>query len=213
MAISAYDWNVVIAGSWNRAILTPQGIGKFVFGLTDSTSLQLELSINSIDPPRVTYDDVSVRVFSNRIILDCATCSDVNMDKSLRYGRTSLSQLIYTPVQAAGFNFRYRFRDSGTIDLTKSLMQSTNYMSKYDYTPVSSNVIRAIKYEAGTLNIQTDWEGDDKFALLFNFHFNSLQPESLQSWLNPNFTDIRSTIDNIKAELLNGLDQETDEDE
>ena len=37
MTVEALDWNVVVAGFWNPAILTPSGIARRLFGLPEET--------------------------------------------------------------------------------------------------------------------------------------------------------------------------------
>ena len=43
MPLEPYDWNVVLLGHWNRAILTPQGISERLFQLLSETEIGIEV--------------------------------------------------------------------------------------------------------------------------------------------------------------------------
>jgi hypothetical protein len=53
MPLKPYDWNVVVLGHWNQAILTPQGIAERLFQLPSETEIGIEVPMDAIGPFRV----------------------------------------------------------------------------------------------------------------------------------------------------------------
>ena len=60
MNINPFDWNVVIVGYWNRAILTPAGVGRRLFGLEEGNPVLVEVPMNGLGPHRVKYSDLTI---------------------------------------------------------------------------------------------------------------------------------------------------------
>ena len=54
MLLEPGDWNVVIVGHWNRAILTPQGIATRLLQLPPETEIGIEVPMDAIGPYRVS---------------------------------------------------------------------------------------------------------------------------------------------------------------
>jgi hypothetical protein len=53
MELEPFDWNVVIAAYWNRAILTPNGIAKRLFKIPEGTAMEVEVPVDLLEPPQV----------------------------------------------------------------------------------------------------------------------------------------------------------------
>jgi hypothetical protein len=57
MALSPERWSVVIIGRWNRAILTPAGIAKRVFGEPETKLMDVEVPLDGLSPYRVRHPE------------------------------------------------------------------------------------------------------------------------------------------------------------
>ncbi len=55
-----FDWDVVVVGFWNPAILTPAGIWKRLFELEQGTPVELEVPIDGLAPYRVSHEEITV---------------------------------------------------------------------------------------------------------------------------------------------------------
>ena len=116
-----WNWDIVLLGLWNRAILTPAGIAQRVFGLqepgtavvgADSTKienafpLEIQFAIDWNFPPRVAYEGVVVSVFGDRIIFGPKSSKHDSLNIALGYAQNILKSLPETPVSAIGVNLR-----------------------------------------------------------------------------------------------------------
>lgn len=107
MPIEPTDWNVVIIGAWNRAILTPSGIAKRLLGLPPNTAIEVFVPLDVYAPFKVSHDGVSVIAANDRLIVGPEKSDDTGMKKAMMVARKALESLPETPVSAAGFNFKY----------------------------------------------------------------------------------------------------------
>jgi len=101
------DWSVVVVGRWNRAILTPAGIGKRVLGVDAGTPLEVMVAIDAIAPPLVKHDKMTVVADSDRLTIQLAVCAFDELVRACSLARNALKQLPETPLAAVGFNVRY----------------------------------------------------------------------------------------------------------
>src|SRR6516165_8300462 len=70
MPLVPCEWNVVVMGRWNRAILTPQGIATRLFQLPLNTSIGVEVPMDGIGPYRVSHDRLVVMVSEAWLIVE-----------------------------------------------------------------------------------------------------------------------------------------------
>src|SRR4051812_23085230 len=106
MPLEPYDWNVVVLGRWNRAILTPQGIGSRLFQLPPETDIGIEAPMDAIGPYQVSHDDVTVMVSGAQLIVEARENNFPGLERAIRVARRAMESLPETPVVAGGFNVR-----------------------------------------------------------------------------------------------------------
>jgi hypothetical protein len=53
-----FNWDVVIVGFWNRAILTPNGIAKRLFKLPEGSGIEVLVPVNSLEPSQVKHNGI-----------------------------------------------------------------------------------------------------------------------------------------------------------
>ncbi|MBN2373783.1 hypothetical protein JXL19_08350 [bacterium] len=82
MGLNPYDWNVVVAGYWNRAILTPAGIARRLFGLEPNIPVMIEVPIDGLAPYRVTHEDLTVTAVMGRLTIYANTPSFKILDSA-----------------------------------------------------------------------------------------------------------------------------------
>ena len=67
--LNPVDWSVVVAGRWNRAILTPAGIVQRVFKESPDIPMVIEVPIDMLAPPKIGLNDVSVVADWSRLVI------------------------------------------------------------------------------------------------------------------------------------------------
>ncbi len=108
MSIVSEEWSVVILGAWNRAILTPAGISKRLFGLPKGTQVEVMVPLDVLAPFKVRHEDTSVAAAADRLIINPSKCNYTNMQKPMNIACKALGNLPETPVSAAGYNFKFK---------------------------------------------------------------------------------------------------------
>src|SRR5438128_129219 len=106
MPLETYDWNVVVLGHWNRAILTPQGIASRLFQLPPETEIGIEVPMDAIGPFRIANGDLTVMVGTSQLMVEARENNFSSLERAMRVARRAMENLPETPVVAAGFNIR-----------------------------------------------------------------------------------------------------------
>src|ERR1051326_5820594 len=108
MPAEAFEWTVVVVGAWNRAILTPSGVARHLFGLEGEPVVQVELPLEYQGPIKISYGSLTVVPATDRIIVEMGDATYDNLGAACEIARRALEGLPETPVRAAGINLRYR---------------------------------------------------------------------------------------------------------
>lgn len=106
MPLEPCDWNVVILGHWNPAILTPNGIAERLFELPSETEVGIAVPMDAIGPFRVSHGDLAVMVGGGRLMVEATENNFPSLERAMRVARRAMGSLPETPVVAAGFNVR-----------------------------------------------------------------------------------------------------------
>ncbi|MFP4499653.1 MAG: hypothetical protein ACLFTT_01510 [Candidatus Hydrogenedentota bacterium] len=193
-------WDITLVGHWNRAILVPAGIGKRLFGLTDPKMLEIEVPLDGIEPYRVTYQDVSVRVYSTRLIIDARMPEWGILSRALEVAVRALRDLPETPVTAVGINVRYTV-PAGNGELYDALLTPINSLSDIGLVSARFRIERGLKWNGGLLNLSSDMKEDEgQMSLFFNFHKEADDKENhrpLLDWLGQDIQVIKDYVTRI----------------
>jgi hypothetical protein len=117
MPLTRHDWNVVVVGRWNRAILTPQGVATRLFNIApdDPVPLLVEFPLDALGPFRLTHNELVVMVTDQQLIVESQARDLPGLHRAMEVAIRALRQLPETPVTAAGFNIRYRVETHAAI--------------------------------------------------------------------------------------------------
>lgn len=101
--------NLVIAGAFNPAILTPQWILQHVMGREPGEEIPVELlaPINGTGPTRFTFEDFSYTPTSQRLVVYLGALDEQAANERVSRVARILELLPHTPIAAVGFNFAY----------------------------------------------------------------------------------------------------------
>lgn len=182
------DWNVVIAGSWNRAILTPNGIAKRLFKLPEGTGIQVLVPVDLLQPPKVKHGGIVATVDERRLIIGTETPTWEALAKAMQTGCNALADLPETPVLAAGVNVRFEIRDcvSQVEDIVQCVLDT--HLSDAGYEIVTTGLTRSLRvkddvFKEGVLNLSLHKKEPGSMRMEVNFHRDSKTPADLIKWL------------------------------
>ena len=200
MNFKPFDWNVVVRGAWNRAILTPHGVGRLVFGLPKGTPVVVEVPVNVPgSPQRVRYEGIVVSVVPGSLLIEPDPCDYDLLDRARQCACRAMKALSVTPFSAAGFNVRYRSEDPPS-DLLRTIQCDVDHIvSELGLKIVGRKLYRTLDWQDGEINLEIDADKEGAVALVLNFHKGSEEHEVLMAWLS-------LSMDRVKAEVARVLE-------
>ena len=208
MASEPIDWDVIVVGHWNRAILTPNGIAKRLFKLPEGTGIEVSIPVNLLGPVQVKHDGVAVRVEAQRIIVAPERPSYDALKKAMATACNALKNLPETPVFAAGFNIRFEVRAEGLplpLDKIGETALDTE-LSDAGYEIVSRGLTRRIRlkgstFEEGVVNLLVLKDETKPVRIELNFHRDSNTVADLVRWLDIPEQDLKEGVSKILANV------------
>lgn len=201
MKVEAYDWNVIVTGFWNRAILNPAGIAKRVFGLKDGTPLEVAIALDGLGPPRVRYEGITVISNTGRLVISVDDNKYTNVDKARKMAIKAINSLPETPLTAAGINIRFRVQEPPESIIVATSSEIDNLLSDNAFIIDERKLHRSLKWKDGFLNVNIIYKNDLKVEL--NFHRTSSKPEELVAWLNEPIAEVIETINTLFDRVIN----------
>lgn len=184
MATLPFEWNLVIVGSWNEAILTPDGIRMRLYQLPEGTPLEVQVAVDRPAPLRVHHNGLTVTPSSSVLIISVDVCDLESMQRACALAKNALYSLPETPLIAGGINFRYRVEElpDGLLDLIETPIDGSFSDSKYE---IKKRVIkRSLGLEPGEINVEISQEQTTEATILVNFHLDSQERNGLENWLS-----------------------------
>ena len=202
MALSPIDWNVVVIGRWNRAILTPAGIGKRLFGVAEGTPLEVMLAIDAIAPPRVAHEGIVVTAGSDRLIIQPSKCTFAELGRARELARKALRDLPETPVSAVGLNVKYKLEEP--LDEIVHVVESSwdNLLSDKDYRIRERSVSRSLAWDDASINIGVSMKDNSEQFVQFNFDFRSDDVELHAGWLETPIETVEAKVKSLLNETM-----------
>ena len=98
MEYERFNWNSIIRGAWNRAILTPSWISTNLFGLPVGAAIEVYVPINMLGPSRVKHEDLIVAVGEGFLEVTTDTPNFDVFSRVKRLGIEVLNKLPVTPL-------------------------------------------------------------------------------------------------------------------
>ena len=205
-----FNWDVVIVGFWNRAILTPNGIAKRLFKLPEGSGIEVLVPVNSLEPSQVKHNGIFVRVEKSQLIIGTDKPSYEELIKVMKTGCNALQDLPETPVFAAGFNVRFKIDDYPEFEeITQSSIDTQ--ISDAGYEIVSRGVTRKIRRQGGILNLRVRKDEKDEIITELNFHRDSNNITDLINWLSISEIDLRIEVTQILGTVSLRFEEINDE--
>ncbi len=216
MRLEPFNWDVVIVGHWNRAILTPNGIAKRLFKLEEGTGIEVFVPVNVLEPAKVKHEGIVVTVEERRLVISTVKPSYKAIQRAMQTGCNALKDLPETPVFATGFNIRFKITDyPAQLDEMTDSWLDTN-LSDAGYEIVSRGVKRQIRVKGGILakgivNLLASKREDKPLKIDFNFHRDSNNVAELIEWLDVSEANLNSEVSQVLKNLSLNFKETEDE--
>ena len=177
------DWNIVIAGAWNVAILTPEGVARRLFDLEPGTPVEVQVAVDVGAPIRVRHENIIVQPSPTSLVITPQDSTAEALENSVIIASRALTCLPETPMSAAGLNLRFLFDEipDSLIEAGKSVIDDK--LTDAGFEIVEKMLKRRIVWEDGVLNLEISEREDSSALVVFNYHKNSNSPEELKAWL------------------------------
>jgi len=207
MPLLPNNWNVVIVGHWNRAILSPAGIAKRLFGLPSGTPVQVLVPLDVVAPYHVRHENITVVPGGDRLIVAPVHNTFDNLIEATAVIRRALKDLPETPVFAGGLNLSYK-SDTEVVALRQvTASQWDDRLSDKNFVIASRSVVRSVKWRDATINVAITAELTGASSVTFNFDYKSQSSDAIRKWLDLKANEIEEQVDAILFETL-GLSRE-----
>jgi hypothetical protein len=196
-----YEWNIIVAGDWNRAILTPNWIARSLFALPPSTPVDVLVALDGSGPFQVRYGPLTVIPLPGQLLVQLAEPSAEQLEIGLAAMIRAIQQLPRTPLRACGINLRFRTSERPSRLLDQTRTPSEKALSDAGFKILSRRRGEVLAHQSGTLNVVIDVPTDGDLLLTFNFDRQSEDANELLAWLKMPATELAETADRVLALL------------
>ncbi len=160
---------LIIVGSWNKAIFSPEWITKYLF---PSTQVQIEYPINNSNASiRFRANNIALNIIDQRLLFYTEAHTDEVFDL---IGETAISLcrfLPHTPVTSFGINHIFESSKEEVLEQHLFDISDNRMIEDHGYTIQSIKTIRTIQLEDCILNLSYTQEGET-VVYDFNYHYN-----------------------------------------
>ena len=168
---------LVIVGGWNRHILTPNWIKRYLLPgkqeeLTVEIQGQLSQGFNAqFVSPRISSKEARILLQGNRLNFSPVKNEDKNFDRIQELALQLADYLPHTPVSAYGVNFLFTEDQISEhlIDLIRP--RDSEEIERFGATLIGEEYTRRFVLNERTLNFTVGLK-DRQITLRFNFHFD-----------------------------------------
>ncbi len=210
------DWNVVIAGSWNRAILTPNGIAKRLFKLPEGTGIQVMVPVDLLEPPKVKSGGIVASVDERCLMIGTESPTYETLKKAMEIGCNALQDLPETPVIAAGFNVRFEIQECPPEldDIVQGSLDQ--HLSDAGYEIVTRELRRKVRlkdsvFAEGFLNLAVQKDETGLIRIRLNFHRDSKKTKDLVKWLDIPVAKLKTGVTQVLQNICIAFKEKEDE--
>jgi hypothetical protein len=176
---------VVLAGSFNPAILTPQWVAVHGLGQPAGQEFQVEMisPVGGAGATRFSFDGLSYSAGFRNVTLHLDGTQPAQCRASLRAAANILAQLPHTPVAGLGFNFAFSVDEPP--DELLSLLTTHDGMT--DSFPIAPEVVarkwgNTVKWNDALVTVGCELVGGQAF-ITFNFHYSTASAKDAETIL------------------------------
>jgi hypothetical protein len=207
-----HNWDAVVLGAWNPAILTPDWIRKNLFQLPDGTAIEVQVALDRPAPMRIRHEGVTITPAGDRLVGSCVTNDNDSLAQVAGILARAVEALPRTPFFAAGVNRRYIF-DTIPAELTDMCRSPVDDRLEGEDRPASGRVLkRRIPWSSGRLNLELTLDDVPAASVLLNYERISSDGEQLRAWLGDTEKMARDAAEILTTILKVDISEEDDDD-
>ncbi|MEO1534346.1 MAG: hypothetical protein AAFS11_02120 [Planctomycetota bacterium] len=190
--MKANDWNIVLAGQWNRAILTPNWIARNLFGLPQGTPVEVLVPLEGGGAFQVKHGKVIVTPNPGALVLQATEATEEALDEALKAAKAATTELPRTPMAAAGINLRYHLEELPE-DLVESVScRSETKLSDAGHTITQRRRGETVEWKGGCVNIIVDLPTRGATSVTFNFELVNGEMAQIEGWVSIKAEELKS---------------------
>jgi hypothetical protein len=182
-AVEPVEWNVVVAGAWNLAILTPQGVARRLFKLEPDAGVEVEVALDGPAPLRIIHSGIMVIPAARQLIVQPQIPSPESLVRAGEIAANAVMALPETPIHAAGINLRYKF--DGLPETLIGALHSglDDALGEAELRIEGRSMKRTLSWTPGHLNLEIVEGADASGLVVMNYHHAATIPAELSDWL------------------------------
>ena len=195
--IEPYEWDVVVVGSWNRAILTPAWIATRLFNVAEGNPVSVEVDLQALGPPRVREAGLIVAVSGSKLFLATEASECESLVRAMGIARMAMQELPVTPLRGAGYNIKYRVETPPEALARALAAQLDDALVDEGYRVEGRGLYRRLLLGEGEVNLKVELDGEAACKLTLNFHRQSTDLEELCGWLTVEPDALQGRVESI----------------
>ncbi len=162
-------WNIVVLGSWNASIFSPNWVSEYLF---DKTEVQVEFPLTPGLSPRYTHGGVMVHLEGERLIVELERADEECLESAETMVVLVLGLLPHTPVRAIGVNFSY-VEENASSDIQRMFQHDcSEALLGSGYTLGNQQIARDYASGGRTLHFTTTLTKNGAAVFDFNYHWD-----------------------------------------
>ena len=208
MQLEPTAWNVVIAGDWNPAILTPNGIVRYVYGLEAETVVDLEVALDRPSVTRVKYGGFSISASSSRLIIDSDVPQFDILHQAAQFGVKGMESLPVTPIRAAGINVRYNVTEAPQVLVDRLSLSLDDALLDAEFEVSARRLQRTLSFEQGSINLSIQMVDAEPMRVELNFEKRSAVRAEIEEWLRMPSEALKCATNRVLTDVLGIAEEE-----
>jgi hypothetical protein len=178
------EWNVVVNGAWNRAILTPAWIAQVVLGVPQGSALDVMVPLDAFAPFQVRHSGLIVTPIPGQLLVQPEVPSAEMLSTAMAAMKRAIEDLPRTPLRACGINIRFRCSEPGEKLVERTRCQSETQLSANGYEIRLRRRGETMDFKDGTLNFIADIPTTGPTLITFNFDRQCATHHDALAWLD-----------------------------
>ncbi|MDD4604100.1 MAG: hypothetical protein PHF97_09875 [Bacteroidales bacterium] len=168
MIIKDSSFTIVLAGSWNQVLLTPEWVKKHLF--QDEADIKVEFSTNLAVVLRYRIKNIYLSVDNMRVILFSADNSDASLELMESTAIKLCNILLHTPLRAVGINFGFVQKENKDKLFELFRFEDDENIRETGWQIKKPIITRTLEKEGVILNLKTFIDDNNDINFEFNYH-------------------------------------------